>query len=238
MLLHGFTGSAASWDGVAAGLDGPALAAYLPGHDPRVPATAPFEAAVDALAAALRGAFPGPPVLCGYSLGARVALGVLARHPGAARRAVLVGAHPGLADPAERAARAAEDAARARRLREDGLAAFLADWERHPLFATQAALPAAVRARQRALRAAHDAEGLAGALATLGLAAMPDYGPALPGIDVPVALVAGEHDPKFRALAGRMAGLLPRATLHVVPGAGHNVPLEDPAALAAILVRA
>jgi pimeloyl-ACP methyl ester carboxylesterase len=49
---------------------------------------------------------------------------------------------------------------------------------------------------------------------------------------MPVALVVGERDQKFRAIATEMAAGLPRATVVVVPGAGHAVHLEAPAAVA------
>jgi pimeloyl-ACP methyl ester carboxylesterase len=57
----------------------------------------------------------------------------------------------------------------------------------------------------------------------------------LPQLRIPVALVVGERDAKFRAIAGQMAELLPDATLHVVPDAGHAVQLEAPDAVAAIV---
>jgi len=48
---------------------------------------------------------------------------------------------------------------------------------------------------------------------------------------MPVALVWGERDELFRPEVGaRMAAVLPRATLTVVPGAGHAVQWERPAA--------
>jgi pimeloyl-ACP methyl ester carboxylesterase len=64
---------------------------------------------------------------------------------------------------------------------------------------------------------------------------MPDYWEALERIAVPVDLVVGEQDDKFRPIAQRMLSRLPRARLHVVAGCGHNVVLERPDALAALL---
>ena len=55
------------------------------------------------------------------------------------------------------------------------------------------------------------------------------------GKKLPVRLVVGELDPKFTALAEEAAALLPRATVVRVPGVGHNVLLEAPAALCALL---
>jgi 2-succinyl-6-hydroxy-2,4-cyclohexadiene-1-carboxylate synthase len=51
----------------------------------------------------------------------------------------------------------------------------------------------------------------------------------------PVTLLAGERDEKFRAIAERMAERLPRAEVHVVPGAGHAAQLERPDVVATYL---
>ena len=52
---------------------------------------------------------------------------------------------------------------------------------------------------------------------------------------MPVELIVGERDGKFRAIAERMAAAIPAARLHVVDGAGHAVHLEQPGALAELL---
>ncbi len=57
-------------------------------------------------------------------------------------------------------------------------------------------------------------------------------------IDVPVLLMAGEHDSKFSALAFRLAADIgPSAGLSFVPGAGHAAHLERPGSVATILTR-
>jgi pimeloyl-ACP methyl ester carboxylesterase len=48
-------------------------------------------------------------------------------------------------------------------------------------------------------------------------------------------MVVGERDTKFTVIAGEMAALLPDASVHVVPGAGHAVHLEEPGAVARVL---
>ena len=177
----------------------------------------------------------GPVHLCGYSLGARVALGLLVKHPELFSRATLLSVHPGLQSLAERQARAAADERWVEILHQDGLAEFLQKWEQQPLFATQAALPAAVLAAQEAVRRRHSSKGLARSLRTLGLAHMPDYWPALPALTLPVRLVVGALDEKFTALADRAAEILPHAEVTRLPGVGHNVLLEAPDAVCALL---
>jgi pimeloyl-ACP methyl ester carboxylesterase len=53
--------------------------------------------------------------------------------------------------------------------------------------------------------------------------------------ELPVTVLAGELDAKFVALGERLARALPRGELRVVAGAGHALPLEAPAAIAAAI---
>ena len=53
---------------------------------------------------------------------------------------------------------------------------------------------------------------------------------------MPVALVVGGRDAKFRELAERMVGLLPSGRLSVLDG-GHALLLENPDDLAQLLCR-
>ncbi|MCC6998767.1 MAG: alpha/beta fold hydrolase [Deltaproteobacteria bacterium] len=245
VLIHGFTGAPASWDGVVAELPArsPPRSIHrvrVLGHDggPLELSRPGFQGEVDRIAAELRQAGLDAIHLVGYSLGGRLALGLLATHPELLARVTLIGARNGLpaADLAARAARRAEDARWSARL-ADGLPAFASAWEAQPLLATPG-LPAAARARERAIRLAHDPRGLALALATLGLAEMPDYGAALAarrGRDVPTTLVVGAADARFLALAAELRAHLPHAALRSIAGAGHNVLTQAPAALAALL---
>jgi 2-succinyl-6-hydroxy-2,4-cyclohexadiene-1-carboxylate synthase len=243
VLLHGFTGSPDSWAEVRAHLDpDDAIAPALLGHDgtPGGPAVRTFGDEVDRLAGLIQEHWPDPsrPTgahLAGYSMGGRVALGLLVRHPHLFRSATLIGASPGLSDPAEREARARRDEEWARLLESDGLDPFVAAWEELPLFATQDRAPAAGLDAQRRIRLAHDPRGLARSLRVTGLAAMPDHRPALPRLDIPVRVVVGAEDEKFRALGQEMVALLPRGELRAIPGAGHNVVLERPDEVARLL---
>ena len=110
VLLHGFTHTGASWDPVVAALAERyrALAPDIRGHgsaSERDPVT--LAAVLDDLGALA----PAPFTLVGYSMGGRIALhAALAPALGArVQRLVLIGASPGLADPAERAERRAAD---------------------------------------------------------------------------------------------------------------------------------
>lgn len=234
VLLHGFTGDASSWDAVLERMPTEAreLRPVLLGHGSARVRAESFEAEVDRVAALVREAgFEGARV-AGYSMGARVALALLVRHPGLFSAAVLISGHPGLGAERERAARIAADEEWARLVERDGIERFVEAWELLPLFATQARLPAETREAHRARRLAHTPTGIATALRTLGLGRMPSYRDALAAVRVPVRLVCGEQDAKFVALARLMATRMPRAELRVVSGAGHDLTIEDPASCA------
>jgi pimeloyl-ACP methyl ester carboxylesterase len=52
---------------------------------------------------------------------------------------------------------------------------------------------------------------------------------------MPVTLVVGERDAKFRAIAERMAPAISGSRIELVAGAGHAVQLERPEAVAAAI---
>lgn len=239
VALHGFSGHPLAWLDVVShlGSGGMVLAPFLPGHGspPQGPPPGGFADAVGLLARAVSGWHPGPWRLAGYSLGARLALGLLVAAPGLWSDALLIGVNPGLDDAGERRTRRAEDAVRAGLLRAQGVAAFVDTWERLPLLDSQRALSAELLARQRELRLTHEAAGLAWSLEALGLGSMPSFWSQLPRIAQRVVLVAGEKDRRFAELARRAATLLPRGRCEVVPGVGHNVVLEAPEVVARLL---
>ncbi len=235
VLLHGFTQTGRSWDPVVTALGERyrALAPDLRGHgaagDRRPVSFAAIEHDILELA---------PPrfALAGYSMGGRIALDLALRDDGAAQRRItrltLIGASPGLADPAERAARRAADEALADEIERGGVEAFARRWAAQPLFADQ---PPAVARAAHAERLRNSAAGLAASLRGVGTGAMEPLWDRLDQLTIPVTLIAGERDAKFRALAERMAAQIPHATVHVVANAGHAAQLERPGEVAALL---
>ncbi len=236
LLLHGFTGAASSMAALARALAPETVVApHLPGHHPALAVQPGFAANARALAAAIEAAGFAPPWrLCGYSLGGRVAQGIAAAFPERVAELWLIGAHPGLRSDAERTARRRADADLATRLRDRGIADFASAWESLPLFATQASAPAEALRAQRRVRLAHDPEALARSLEEMGLGVMPDYRATIAARAPRTHLVVGALDSARLALTRALA-VDTGAALHLVDGAGHNVPLEAPATLAALL---
>jgi 2-succinyl-6-hydroxy-2,4-cyclohexadiene-1-carboxylate synthase len=238
VLLHGFTGSPDSWADVRAELGQTRLLVpALLGHDgtPGDAAIGDFDAELDRLAEQVRSSGLDSPHVAGYSMGGRVALGLLVRHAELFRGATLIGVNPGLSERRDREARIRNDEEWARLLEAEGTGTFVAAWEALPLFRTQGRADPAALERQRRIRLAHDPHGLARALRVLGLGAMPDFTAALRRIRVRVRIVAGGEDDRFRVLAKQMGARIPDAKLRILQGVGHNPVLESPAEIAALL---
>ena len=221
LLLHGFTATGRSWDAVRGRLGAESYSALAP--DLRGPS-------IPAVVESLRQTEPY--VLAGYSMGGRLALHLALAQPELVQRLVLVSATAGIEDPAARASRRAADEELAREIERDGVEAFAERWAAGPLFAEQAAEVAAA-AREDRLR--NDAPALASSLRGLGTGTMEPVWDRLGELRMPVVVVVGERDEKFRALGKRLATSSPRGSLVVVPGAGHAVHLEAPDAVASAI---
>jgi 2-succinyl-6-hydroxy-2,4-cyclohexadiene-1-carboxylate synthase len=234
LLLHGFTATGRSWDGVVAALGERyrPIAPDIRGHGSAADAQ---PVTLKAVVADLERVNPGRFTLLGYSMGGRIALHFALAHPQRLTRLVLIGASPGIANPAEREARRGADEALANELERQTIEQFAARWARTPVLADQ---PPEVAARAHADRLRNTPAGLARALRGLGTGALPPAWDRLNELAVPVELVVGERDQKFRAIAEAMARSLPNARIHVTPNAGHAVHLERPGALASLLVEA
>lgn len=231
MLLHGFTGGAATWTSCRERLEGlHVIAPDLPGHgrSPSPPPDMGFGEAADAVVRVLDDAGVERAAWLGYSMGGRVALQIALRHPARVDRLIVESASPGIADEAERARRAQADSALADSIERSGLESFVERWAAQPLFATQARLSADLLAGERRVRLAGSARGLAAGLRVLGVGRQPSLWPLLGRIAAPVLLVVGNEDAKYVGLARSMVSELPDASLERVTGAGHTVHLERP----------
>lgn len=228
MLAHGFTQNAGCWGPFAAlvGTEVEVRAVDLPGHGTAPPARGLAHAAHHL------GAVGGWGAYLGYSLGGRVALHLALAQPELVTALVLIGAHPGIEDPRQRAERRAADEALADRLEVVGVATFLDDWLAQPLFAS---LP--VDAAAREAREANTATGLAGALRTLGTGVQEPLWNRLAAVRVPVLVLAGERDQKYTRIGRETAAAIgAHATFAPVPGAGHAAHLEQPEVVAGMVL--
>ena len=248
MLAHGFTQTARSWDTVATLLAArlPLLdivAVDMPGHATTTATVVDVDVEVDRSpdldlwqSADRLTQIGGRATYVGYSMGGRVALhAALADRRDGARhveRLILIGVTAGIDDPAERAERRRADDQLADRIEAIGVDAFVEEWLATPLFARLT--PAN---DQRDDRRRNTAAGLASSLRATGTGTQVPLWDRLGEIEVPVLVLVGEEDPKFRTLGERLVSGLPRAELEVIAGAGHSVHLEAPTDTVDAIVR-
>ena len=250
VFLHGFLGDAAEWQPLMAHL--PArlrsrcLCLTLPGHGNPGSAACSFAAWPAWLDNQLRQAGVDDYLLYGYSLGARLALVAAASGLHAPRPAhdayqgkgphrcalILESGHPGLTSAAERRARASHDARWVQRLRHEPIPRFLESWYRQAVFSD---LDEQERQQLIARRRQQDGRRLARMLAATSLARQPDLRPWLKNNLAPLLYLSGERDEKFTALGQQLAATCPTLEHNVLTGAGHNLHLSRPEALAARL---
>jgi 2-succinyl-6-hydroxy-2,4-cyclohexadiene-1-carboxylate synthase len=233
VLLHGFAGTRHAWDLVADRLDPERyrpLALDLRGHgDARDRRPITFAGCVADVAAAAPERF----VLCGYSMGGRIALHVALQHPDRVSRLVLVASTAGIEDPVLRAERREADEKLALEAERGRIEEFADRWTRQPLFA---GTPPEAAAFWHADLLRNDPAALAAVLRGVGAGAMAPLWDRLGELDgVPVTVIAGERDGRYTAIGRRLVAALPDARLLVVPGAGHGLPREAPQAVAAAI---
>ncbi len=175
-----------------------------------------------------------PVTVVGYSMGGRIALHAALAWGERVRHLVLIGASPGIAGTAVRAARRNEDERLAQEIEASSIEDFARRWAATPVLV---GLPEQARRRAHADRLRNRTPGLARALRGLGTGTLPSLWRRLPELKMPVTLVVGERDKKFTQIARRMGESLPVAALSVVEEVGHAVHLEAPARVAELIAR-
>ena len=232
LLLHGFTGSSANW------LDflGPYSKHFqvvlidLPGHgrssSPPSPERYAIEMVSRDLITIIKALQLSAVNLLGYSMGGRLALFMAARYPAYIRSLIIESASPGLETTALRQMRIESDDRLAAEVEVVGIPAFVEQWQRLPIFATQLGLPAERQASLRHQRLNNSASGLANSLRGMGTGRQPSLWSELDSIHLPVLVMAGELDGKYMNIAQQIAEVIPHAELKIFSDSGHNIHLE------------
>lgn len=234
VFLHGFMGTGADWEPVSERFAEEFRCVFvdLPGHGGSVEALKDVEVGVEAMAEAVvetlevLGDAADAFHLVGYSMGGRVALALALLYPDRVSRLVMESASPGIRQKKERQERAAQDDERARRIRQEGLVAFLEDWYALPLFESFREHSRYEEALAR--RREGDGERLAEVIRQMSPGRQPDLWPRLPEVGCPTLLGTGAEDPKYPAIVEQMGEAIPEAEVAIAEGCGHNVHFERP----------
>lgn len=245
LLLHGFTGSSASWSEFIPALSQhfTVIAPDLPGHGKtRVPDDVDcytfYKVAYD-LWSMLRKLGAKRPNILGYSMGGRLALYLAIMGGSRVPSLILESASPGLRTYRERKLRIQQDEALANSIEHDGIEAFVNFWEQQDIFKSQILMPPQALERQREQRLNNDPYGLAMSLRGMGTGVQPSLWSRLSEVQARTLSITGTgaFDPKFNVIAKNMLPLIPNAEHIVIPGAGHTTHLENPNAFHATVLR-
>ena len=200
VLIHGFTQAKWMWQGL---LDPLALrtkmricAVDAPGHLDSSELRYDLAQLSDTLANSFQAAH-----YVGYSMGARIAMTLAARHPEVVKSLVVVSGNPGIRSRSQRLARIASDERLAQELElleddPEGFASFLRRWISQPLFGPLGDQGANLR--QRAL---NTPSALASSLRLIGAGTQVPIWDEIIHLGVPFRFIVGERDEKFRAIA-------------------------------------
>ena len=180
------------------------------------------QASIVQMAADLLAETDGDFVAIGHSMGGRVAMEMARQAPDRVRGLVLVSTGHNGGTEAELPKRRARIA-----LGHDSMAALADDWL-PPMLAPGRAADTALMDALRAMVLRHDAEIHERQIHAL--IGRPDAGAYLPGITAPILLLVGDQDGWSPvAQHQHIAALAPDATLQVIAGAGHFLPVEKQA---------
>jgi pimeloyl-ACP methyl ester carboxylesterase len=245
VLLHGWPGLPSDWDEVRPAL-GPADhvlvpdlggfgAAFVPGE----PVDARAETHADAIIELIRERHLDRPVIAGYDIGSRIAQTIARRVPELISGIVISPGYPGVAEYAQ--APAIQPAYWYQHFHRLPLSVALLDGNRAALhtyleyFWTQWSRRPDLAAGPR-FEAIVDAYARPGAFAAsiAWYSANQGYAATDP-VTVPTVMLWGEHDLFPVAWSDRLDDWFTEVELRVLPGCGHFLPLEAPAAVAAAI---
>lgn len=232
ILWHGWGMHPAAWDGFSSLLDGQVQTPPLPGY---AATAAPAPYTLDALVDTLLVDVPAPVTLCGWSLGAMLALHAAHRHPDKVARLILIGATPSFVQRADWP----------HGMTPQALAEFTDAVGRDPAASLKRFI---ALFNQNDVNSRRIGRELAQALATsplpsgatlvagLDLLRDTDLRAQVPTIRQPTLLLHGAHDPLMPLAAAQwLAATLPQARLEIFSDAAHACFLSDAARCAALV---
>ncbi|KAK6133984.1 hypothetical protein DH2020_032275 [Rehmannia glutinosa] len=162
-----------------------------------------IDVVVDILCKVLNNLTPQKVILVGYSMGARISLYTALKCSDKVEKAVIISGSPGLIDNDARAIRKAKDDFRASTLISNGLDFFTEAWYAEGLWASLRSHPHFKEIVSNRLQH-DDLHTLGKVLSGLSIGRQPSLWEDLKQCKVPLQIIVGEKDVKFKAIAREM----------------------------------
>lgn len=234
LFLHGFTGSSKDWNDIAQKIDKRfnKIALDIIGHGKSSsPSSLNYyqtDSLVNQIEQILDKLNLKEIVLCGYSMGGRIALQFAARNPISVLGLILESSSAGIKNEKERSVRLKSDEETVAYIENNSIEDFLTKWMDQELFGTLRRFSNERLKSLREDRAKNSKLGLANSLRGFGTGVMPFVGQELSKLKLPVLLISGGLDDKFTNINQSLKKLFPNAKHKIIPTAGHNTHLEEP----------
>lgn len=163
--------------------------------------------------------------LVGYSMGGRLALYMTVHFPSRFTKVVLESASPGLRTQEARSHRQQADLILEKKLETGDFHEFVLSWYNQPLFRSLKNHPEWKNLIERRLE--NNPAELAKSLRHLGTGNQPPLWEKLVNNQIPMLLLAGEYDDKFKTINAEMASLCQSSQLKIISKSGHNIHWEN-----------
>jgi 2-succinyl-6-hydroxy-2,4-cyclohexadiene-1-carboxylate synthase len=233
IFLHGFTGSANDWKDVANKLDKRfnKIAFDLIGHGKTTsPTDLKFyniDSITDQIEKIIRHVGLKEVILCGYSMGGRVAINFAVRKPNLVRGLILESSSAGIKNRNEREKRKYSDEELASYINENSIADFVTKWLDQEIFGTIRRFSNVKIKMIKEEKMKNSRTGLSNSLRGFGTGVMPYLGSELIKLKLPVLLISGGLDAKFTQINQSLRKHFSSAKHQIIPTAGHNTHQEE-----------
>ena len=218
-MLHGAVGHFRDWH---------SFSNFLDGYDSNaVDLYAKSDEGFDSYAERLNSLASLGDALIGYSMGGRLALHSLVHPSSKWSRAVIISAHPGLAEEKEKSDRKSSDLRWAELLKTD-FDLFLQKWAQQPVFGGHE-MPC------EKSRKSLSPENIQRCFTSWSLGNQRNLAPELENLQIPVLWITGEKDAKFTEIAKKVTVRMPDCRLEIIPGSGHRCLWEEPELTASLI---
>jgi 2-succinyl-6-hydroxy-2,4-cyclohexadiene-1-carboxylate synthase len=234
ILLHGFTGSANDWKDVASNLDKRfnKIAFDLIGHGKSSSPTDikfyKIDSIIEQIEEVIRHVGLKEVILCGYSMGGRVALSFAVSKPNIIKGLILESSSGGIKNKNEREKRKISDEELASFINNNPIEDFATKWLDQEIFGTIRRFSNKKIKLIKEEKMKNSRTGLANSLRGFGTGVMPYLGSELIKLKIPTLLISGGLDDKFTQINQSLSKLFPSAKHKIISTAGHNTHLEEP----------
>jgi 2-succinyl-6-hydroxy-2,4-cyclohexadiene-1-carboxylate synthase len=233
-FLHGFTGSSGDWDVVLPEIDDRfnKFTIDLLGHGksdfPNDPSLYSWELQVEQLNKIITGFTEEKVIMCGYSMGGRLALCYAYTYPERVLGIILESSSPGIRDKKQREKRINEDEELSRFILSHSSAEFVDLWVNKEIFATQLRFSDEKRKEIKKSKMKNNPIGLSNSLLGFGTGKMPGLHSQLKKMNTRILLLTGDLDTKFTSINKNIVKMFPSAKHQIIKNAGHTIHLEEP----------